>query len=204
MRQQDGRGRKGGLAAALGCLWLFGAGASAAAGQLYGFVDGRGVLHFSNIPNDPRYTRITLERPAGEKARGAPDDFRYDGLIRLTALEHDLPPALVKAVIAAESNFEAGAISHKGAQGLMQLMPETARVLGVDDPFRPTENVRGGTRLLRELVDRYGDLNRALAAYNAGTEAVDRHGGVPPYRETRDYVTRVMNYYRVYHGDFGR
>jgi soluble lytic murein transglycosylase-like protein len=86
----------------------------------------------------------------------------------------------------------------------MQLMPATAQSLGVTDPLRPDENVDGGVRYLRSMIERYGDLPRALAAYNAGPDAVDHFGGVPPYRETRDYVKRVLTYYRAYHGDFGR
>jgi soluble lytic murein transglycosylase-like protein len=108
----------------------------------------------------------------------------------------------VKAVIAAESNFDPEAISHRGAQGLMQLMPATAAALGVADPLQPTQNVQAGARYLRLMLDRYGDLERALAAYNAGPSAVDRYGGIPPYPETRDYVQRVLAYYRHYHGDF--
>jgi soluble lytic murein transglycosylase len=131
-----------------------------------------------------------------------PQRWEYDGLIGLTAREHEIEPALVKAVIAAESNFDPEAVSHKGAQGLMQLMPVTANRLGVEDPLRPTENVRGGTRYLRLMLDRYGDVERAVAAYNAGPAAVDRYGGVPPYPETQDYVRRVLTYYRHYHGDF--
>jgi soluble lytic murein transglycosylase len=136
--------------------------------------------------------------------RPAPRRWEYDGLIGLTARQHRVQPALVKAVIAAESNFDPYAVSRKGAQGLMQLMPRTAARLGVEDPFHPTENVRGGTLYLRAMLDRYGDLTRALAAYNAGPNAVDRWGGVPPFRETRDYVRRVLTYYRHYDGDFGR
>jgi soluble lytic murein transglycosylase len=120
------------------------------------------------------------------------------------ARNHRVEPALVKAVIAAESNFEAQAVSRVGAQGLMQLMPATSRTLGVRDPFHPTENVEGGTRYLREMLDRYGDLRRALAAYNAGPKAVDRYQGIPPYTETREYVYRVLNYYRGYDDEFRR
>jgi soluble lytic murein transglycosylase-like protein len=136
--------------------------------------------------------------------RRAPAQTRYDELIGETARSYRLPPALVKAVIAAESAFDPGAVSRKGAQGLMQLMPETAESLGVDDPLEPASNVRGGAGYLRAMIDRYGDLSRALAAYNAGPNAVDRYGGVPPYRETQDYVDRVLTYYRAYHVDFAR
>jgi soluble lytic murein transglycosylase-like protein len=128
----------------------------------------------------------------------------FDRLIVREALRHGVSPALVKAVVKAESNFHPEAISSQGALGLMQLMPDTADSLGVSDPFRPEENVWGGTRYLRAMLDRYRDVRYALAAYNAGPSAVDRFGGVPPYPETREYVDRVLDYYRRYHGDFGR
>ena len=115
-----------------------------------------------------------------------------------------MQPALVKAVIAAESNFDPEAVSRKGARGLMQLMPATAERARRRGSVRADDNVRGGTRYLRSMLDRYGDLTRALAAYNAGPTAVDRYGGIPPYPETQDYVNRVLTYYRAYHGDFGR
>ena len=104
---------------------------------------------------------------------------------------------LVLSVISAESSFDPRARSHKGAIGLMQLMPDTARELGIDDPWDPESNIRGGTRYLRQMLDRFGqDLELALAAYNAGPGAVERNGGVPPYRETRNYVQRVLSRYR--------
>jgi soluble lytic murein transglycosylase len=168
---------------------------------IYTFVDEKGVTHFSNVPSDVRYSPVALEE---SQPLRVPRDWGYDGLIMLYAQAEKLPPALVKAVIAAESAFDPEAVSRKGAQGLMQLMPHTADALGVEDPLSPSENVRGGTRYLRQMLDRYGDMRRALAAYNAGPRAVDRHRGVPPYRETRDYVNRVLEYYRHYHGDFGR
>jgi soluble lytic murein transglycosylase len=177
----------------------------AVAGNIFSYIDENGVTHFSNIPNDTRYTPVVMRTPYPQSARrGAPTYRGYDGLILLNARANDVPPALVKAVIAAESMFDSEAVSHAGAQGLMQLMPDTARSLGVEDPFRPDENVRGGTEYLRAMLDRYGDFSRALAAYNAGPRAVDRHQGVPPYRETRDYVRRVLTYYRHYDSDFGR
>jgi soluble lytic murein transglycosylase-like protein len=187
-----------------GLLLLAAAAAHAGSRQIYTFVDSHGVTHFSNVPNDSRYVAVPTLRRGSEPSRSAPRYIGYDGLILLTAREHGVPPALVKAVIAAESLFDADAVSHKGAQGLMQLMPMTASKLGVEDPFAADQNVSGGVRYLREMLDRYGDMGRALAAYNAGPKAVDRYRGIPPYPETRAYVQRVMTYYRDYNGDFGR
>jgi hypothetical protein len=119
-------------------------------------------------------------------------------LVAEAARRHGLDPALVLAVVSVESGFRADAVSPKGARGLMQLMPATAASLGVADPLDPASNVDGGTRHLGALVARYGgDLTKALAAYNAGEGAVDQHGGVPPYSETRNYVSKVLGRYRA-------
>jgi hypothetical protein len=119
-------------------------------------------------------------------------------VIEESARRHGLDPALVLAVVSIESGFRPEAVSPKGAQGLMQLMPRTAASLGVRDAFDPEQNVDAGVRHLEGLVRLYGgDLRRALAAYNAGQGAVARHGGVPPYRETRAYVRRVLAAYRA-------
>jgi soluble lytic murein transglycosylase-like protein len=121
----------------------------------------------------------------------------FERMVDAAARRHGLDPALVKAVVAVESGFQPQAVSPKGAQGLMQLMPATARDLGVMDPFDPAANLDGGSRYLSTLVARYdGDLSKALAAYNAGMGAVARHGGVPPYAETRKYVNRVLSRYQ--------
>jgi len=113
------------------------------------------------------------------------------------ARRHGLDPALVMAVVGVESGFQTEAVSAKGAQGLMQLMPATARDLGVTNPFDPVSNLDGGSRYLSSLVARYdGDLTKALAAYNAGMGAVARHGGMPPYAETRDYVRKILGRYQ--------
>jgi soluble lytic murein transglycosylase-like protein len=175
-------------------LWTGGA----RAGSIYHFVDETGNPHFSNVPNDRRYV------PVAEKKRRAPRVKSYDGMIVEASRNHGVPPALVKAVIASESSFNPKAVSAKGAQGLMQLMPATAASLGVDDALHVEQNLDGGVRYLRSLIDRYGDWSRAIAAYNAGPRAVDRYGGIPPYAETREYVDRVLTYYRRYHGDFSR
>jgi soluble lytic murein transglycosylase-like protein len=124
-----------------------------------------------------------------------PDDMHR--LIAETAKRHGLDPDLVLAVVSVESAFRPNAVSPKGAQGLMQLMPGTARELGVTDPLDPAANLDGGTRYLNALLRQFnGDLKRALAAYNAGAGAVNRHRGVPPYRETREYVQKVLDRYK--------
>ncbi len=195
-------GRHGIRALTLVCALLGLATSAQAGGAIYSFTDENGVIHFTGTRKDARYRLAEgLNKPRRAKPP-APRDWRYDGLIGLTARQHRVQPALVKAVIAVESNFDANAVSNKGAQGLMQLMPETSVSLGVEDPFQPTQNVRAGTLYLRKMLDRYGDMERALAAYNAGPKAVDRHHGIPPYPETKAYVARVLEYYRGYRSQF--
>ncbi len=113
-------------------------------------------------------------------------------LIREIAAAQDVDPRLVEAIVKVESNFDPYAVSRKGAMGLMQLMPETARRFGVKNAFDPSQNIEGGTRCIKGLLQRYGEVRLALAAYNAGEEAVNRHGGIPPFRETRAYVRRIL------------
>ena len=132
----------------------------------------------------------------------APSESALRSLVREVSLEYGLDPRLVDAVIRIESNYNPRAISPKGAMGLMQLMPETALRLKVMDPFDPEQNLRGGVQEFSRLLDRYaGDLDLALAAYNAGEGAVARYRGIPPYRETRFYVVRIMELYtgKSYH-----
>jgi soluble lytic murein transglycosylase-like protein len=131
----------------------------------------------------------------GEPVTAAGSDLRT--LALEAARRHGLDPALVLAVVRVESGFRADAVSPKGAQGLMQLMPATAASLGVADPFDPAANLDGGVRHLRSLLVLYrGNLNKALAAYNAGAGAVERHRGVPPYPETQQYIRRVFEHYK--------
>jgi len=193
----------------LGLIGGFTIATPALAGSVYKYIDAQGVMHFSDAPVDARFSRVRIQHEEGltitppSHSRG-PSKGDFDGIIRRAAGRYGVRPALVKAVIAAESNFKPDAISRVGAQGLMQLMPDTARELGVDRPFGVVENIDGGVRYLRAMLDRYGDVSRALAAYNAGPTAVDRYGGIPPYRETQAYVKRVLEYYRGYRAEFER
>lgn len=196
--------RTGRVFGALALLWLCAAPGAARAGSLYRFIDDRGVVHYTNISHDKRYTRVRPPSGFGWSAVSRKDGRRFDALIQEAAAGAGVPAAIVKAVIHAESAFDVSAVSRAGAMGLMQLMPGTARELGVLDPFRADENVHGGARYLRYLHDRYGSWTFTLAAYNAGPTAVDRHEGIPPYAETQAYVRRVLTYYRRYHGDFPR
>jgi len=143
-------------------------------------------------PFFPKELAYALERNAeGSKPEVATD---YDTLITQAASKNGVDPDLVKAVVKAESGFRSEAVSRTGAQGLMQLMPATAASLGVSDPFDPAQNIEAGTRYLKSQIDRFGSTELALAAYNAGPGAVVKYGGVPPFNETKNYVSRVMGY----------
>jgi soluble lytic murein transglycosylase-like protein len=176
---------------------------SAARADIYAFTDGAGVVHYTNVPTDSRYERLIIEpsSPAGTelRAKAAP----FSDLIDEAAGHANVSPALLRAVIAVESAFDPKAVSRKGAQGLMQLLPATARRYGVHRPFDPRDNLRGGASYIRDLLKRYGnDLELALAAYNAGENAVDRHGRtIPPFPETQAYVPAVLRFYRRFLAD---
>jgi len=143
--------------------------------------------------------------PAAALVYSRPREQSLDDLIARVARAYRLEPSLVKAVIAVESDFDPLAVSRRGAQGMMQLMPGTARELGVVRPFAVEDNVDGGVRYLRWMLDRYGgNADHALAAYNAGPGAVDAHGGIPPYAETQRYVRRVRTLHRSYQHAFTR
>jgi soluble lytic murein transglycosylase len=162
--------------------------------DIYRYVDKNGVIHFSNAPTVPGYRVYIREVP---RLRRVPT--HYDTYINEAAAAYGLSTSLIKAVIRAESNFDTYAVSKKGAQGLMQLMPKTARDLGVVDSFDPEENIHGGTRYLKEMLTQFnGNLQLALAAYNAGPQRVEGKNRIPPIEETRTFVRRVMKYIEEY------
>lgn len=189
-------------------------------GDIYKWVDEAGIIHFTNTPSDKKFQRIMKERKDStlKQVQGKTQGSRsksskispnpvfsytepvsgqdYSGLIQSISEKYQIDPALVRAIIKAESNFRSDAISRKGARGLMQLMPQTAYELNVKNSFDPEENIDGGVRYLKYLLDIFnGNLTLSLAAYNAGPELVQRLGRVPSIKETRDYVKRVLNFY---------
>jgi soluble lytic murein transglycosylase len=166
-------------------------------GGIYRYIDENGDLHFTNCPRDSRYQLYIREE---EDYIAAPVDPRqYDPLIEEFSGKYGVDPALVKAVIQAESGFDSYAVSRKGAKGLMQLMPQTAEQWKVLDVFDPRQNIEGGVRHLKYLLEFFQhNLPLSLAAYNAGKEVVVQNGSIPPYDETQNYVRKVLRYYESY------
>jgi soluble lytic murein transglycosylase-like protein len=169
--------------------------------QVYKFVDENGVVNFTNIApptgqdfqvlrfpcyaSDPKCRSVSWEKVALNTQS-------FQSEIQRAAVSNGVDAALIRAIIHAESAYQVDAVSPKGAQGLMQLMPQTARMLQVNDAFNPASNIDGGARYLADLLDLFeGDVTLAAAAYNAGPGAVEKYGGVPPYEETREYVRRI-------------
>ena len=145
---------------------------------------------------DSGSTGVSLSGFSAADEEASPESGSYASMIEQASAKYQVPAKLIESVIKAESGFNPRAISSVGAEGLMQLMPGTARSLGITNSLDPVQNIDGGTHFLRNLLDRYkGDLTKAIAAYNAGPGAVDRYGGIPPYAETQVYVQRVLGYY---------
>jgi soluble lytic murein transglycosylase len=150
-----------------------------------------GTMCFTNCPTGNNWDVYLKERTYEPRVVYRTSD--YDGLIRQIALNEGMDPQLIRGIVQVESQFNPRARSSKGAMGLMQLMPETASLMGIRDPWDPHENITGGTRYFSYLMKRYnGDISKALAAYNAGPGAVDNYDGIPPYQETREYVKNVL------------
>ncbi len=173
---------------------------------IYRYVDARGVVHFTNCPGDPNFKLYLREskEDVGVEIRtlslpNTKDPTHYDALISEFSQKYKVDFALIKAMIQAESGFNPLAISRKGAKGLMQLMPETAMRMNVSNVFNPKENIEGGVRYFKYLLSLFNnDLRLSLAAYNAGENLVSQLRSIPPYRETIDYVRKVLNYYQAY------
>ncbi len=164
---------------------------------VYGYVDERGTYHFTNmIPIGKKFRVIISDKITSIVVKNI-DNTSYDNMITQHATTHGIDPLLVKAVMKTESNFNPRALSHKGAQGLMQLMPDTARFVNVTDPFDPEDNIKGGARYLKYLDEIFsGNLELILAAYNAGPgRVIEYKMNVPPYEETKTYIQRVKAYY---------
>ena len=173
---------------------------------IYRYEDEKGVIHFTNCPRDPKfklYIRESKEDVGDENHSSSvssiKDSSQYDSLISELSKKHQVEFALIKAMIRAESGFNPLAVSRKGARGLMQLMPETALRMNVSNIFSPRENVEGGVRYFKYLLSLFNnDLRLSLAAYNAGENVVAELRSIPPYRETVDYVKKVLSYYQSY------
>lgn len=201
----QGKGPRGatGWALTLGAALAVIASSDHAAADIYRSVGADGVISFSSKPKAG--ARVVVRSDAQNAPVAMPRDAnperyaRYDQHIREAAALYQIPVELVRAVIKVESDFDPRAVSPANARGLMQLIPETAERMMVRDSFDPRENIFGGTRYLRVLANMFnGDIELTLAGYNAGEGAVMRHGGIPPYPETRDYVSRVLAFYRSY------
>lgn len=164
--------------------------------EIYQYIGRDGSISLTNVPSDSRYQKIEIE---SSRFHTTLSEQELEPLIRRHSSQQQLHPALIRAVIKAESDFDPRAVSRAGAIGLMQLMPQTAIRMDVRDMYDPDDNVGGGAKYLRQLLDRFhGNLPLALAAYNAGENAVDRYQALPPFDETRQYVRKVLQYYRTF------
>ena len=165
--------------------------------DIYLYIDSQGVLHFTNTPTSSNYKVYMREKP-----KTPPVWYNiqsYDDVIAEAARQHGLSFSLLKALIHVESYFNPKAVSTKGALGLCQIMPQNLEGLEIGDPFDPWENIMGGARYLKAMLQRFnGKLPLALAAYNAGPTAVERYNDIPPYPETQNYVQKVMKYFHLY------
>lgn len=176
-----------------------------AGADIYRYEDDEGIVHFTDAPTDRRFKIFMRDLKKDKQLRtklqlsSAVNPAEYEQIISSCASKYGVSPSLIKAVIHAESGYNPNAVSSKGASGLMQLMPGTARSLKVSNSFDPKDNVEGGVKYLRFLLDTFrGDVSLAVAAYNAGLNKVARYGGIPPYNETRTYVDRVLSYMQSY------
>ena len=194
---------KGILSLSLAALFAL-ALSSRADADFYQYVDDDGVMHITNVPTSTKFKWLMGERKRIHVKFTEQDGKMviakdYDALIKSTSIRYGVPASLVKAIVKAESDFDRMAVSVKGARGLMQLMPETAKTVGVSDIDDPEDNVEGGIKYLSKLLKMFnGNVPLAVAAYNAGENAVIKYGSIPPYAETRNYVKKVLYFYKIY------
>lgn len=175
--------------------------AGVAHADFYKYVDENGVVHITNVPTSNSYMWMMDEMSPSHDRPRVFVRGDLDRIIHEKSILYGLDPALVKAIVKAESDFNPDAVSPAGARGLMQLMPETARLMGIADIDDPEENVEGGIRYLTRLLKRFDwSVPLAVAAYNAGETAVATYGAIPPYEETRNFVKRVLRYQKIYRG----
>lgn len=203
--------------ALLGVACLLAGAATSARADIYRCKRADGTLHYTNIREPGRRCQLVVRgskkaksksstrsksaaaKPTGTRSKDPARYRRYDGLIGEASRLYQLPEPFIRAVMRVESDFNPTVVSRAGAMGLMQLMPKTARSMGVSDPFDARQNILGGTRYLRILANRFkGDLVLTVAAYNAGEGAVEKYNGIPPYKETQRYVRRVLKHYYAY------
>ena len=183
----------------LGTIFTLIAAVSSVHADIYMYIDANGVMHFTNAPtsNEHEYKVYLKERTSVSKKFYSTN--KYDHFITDASEQTGVDSRLLKAMIKAESDFNTRAVSKKGAMGLMQIMPENFKMLDLENPFDPMQNIRAGARYFQQLYKRFnGKLALSLAAYNAGPTAVDRYKRIPPYQETEEYVRRVLRYYRTF------
>jgi len=167
---------------------------TSASADIYKYTDENGVLCYTDAPFGKKTEKILTPKNANAQSLVVPTNFSH--YVQKAARKYEIEPELIHAVIRTESNGNHRAVSKKGAIGLMQLMPSTASDMNVGNPFNPEENIDGGTRYLRFLLEKFnGNLTLALAAYNSGPRTVERYGNIPPISETRQYVNKVFSYY---------
>jgi soluble lytic murein transglycosylase-like protein len=207
------------VSTALGVALLVLVAAAPARADIYRCKRTDGTLHYTNIREPGRRCQLVVrsskksrskskssaqrkQPPSGSRSKDPARYSRYNGLIDEAARLYQLPEPFIRAVMRVESDFNPSVVSRAGAMGLMQLMPKTARSMGVADPFDVRQNILGGARYLRILANRFkGDLVLTVAAYNAGEGAVEKYNGIPPYKETQRYVRRVLKHYYAYRGE---
>lgn len=199
------RNNSGFIYSVLFALILSISGVSSAVADIYVYVDQNGVRHFTNAPTSSKYRLYSKDihryryTPiySGNLNFNFNDPEIYDGLIEMASRTYGVSPKLLKAIIKVESNFNPKAKSRKEAKGLMQIMSQNFNDLNIDNPFDPYQNIMGGTKYFKQLLEKYNNhLDLALAAYNAGPAAVDKYNGIPPFQETIEYVRKVKSYYQ--------